>query len=62
MVKRVEYKWVFKTKCDAYGNLECYKARLVVKGFSWKMKIIIETFSPVSLKDFFRIIMALITH
>jgi hypothetical protein len=48
---------------DAYGNVERYKARLVAKGFTQKEGINYhETFSPVSKKDSFRIIMALIAH
>jgi len=34
--KRVDCKWVFKTKHDSHGNLECYKARLVAKRFTQK--------------------------
>jgi len=61
--KRVGCKWVFKTKRDSHGNIERYKARLVAKGFTQKDDIDYkETFSPVSKKDSFRIIMALVAH
>jgi hypothetical protein len=29
----IEYKWIFKKKTDANGNVSVYKARLVTKGF-----------------------------
>ena len=32
--KPVESKWVFKVKTNEYGEVECYKARLVVQGFT----------------------------
>ena len=39
----------FKTKHDSHGNLECYKARLVGKGFTQKDDIDYkEMFSPIS--------------
>jgi len=61
--KRVGCKWVFKTKRDSHGNIKHYKARLVAKGFTQKDDIDYkETFSHVSNKDSFRIIMALIAH
>ena len=61
--KKFGCKWVFKTKCDSKGNIEWYKARFVVKGFTQKEGIDYkETFSPVSSKDSFRIIMALVAH
>ena len=61
--KRVGCKWVFKTKRDSNGNVKRHKARLVTKGFSQKDGIDYkETYSPVSKKDSFRIIMALVAH
>ncbi|KAL6325227.1 hypothetical protein AAG906_023072 [Vitis piasezkii] len=56
-------KWVFKTKRDSSGKIERYKARLVVKGYSQREGIDFkETFSPVSTKDSFRVIMAIVAH
>ena len=52
-----------QTKLDSQGNIERYKARLVAKGFMQREGIDYnETFSPVSYKVSFRIIMALMTH
>ncbi|CAN6447027.1 unnamed protein product [Victoria cruziana] len=62
-VKLIGFKWIFKTKRDSSGNIERYKARLVAKGFTQKEGINYnDTFSPVSTKDSFRIIMALVAH
>lgn len=61
--KPIGCKWIFKTKRDSQGNVERYKARLVAKGFTQKEGIDFkETFSPVSTKDSFRTIMALVAH
>ena len=61
--KLVGCKWVFKTKRDSRGKIERYKARLVVKGYSQKEAIDFkETFSPMSTKDSFRVIMAIVAH
>ena len=61
--KRVDCKWVFKTKRDSQGNVERYKARLVAKGYTQKDGIDYkETFSPFSRKDSLRIVMALVAH
>ena len=56
-------KWVFKTKRDPKCNVERYQVCLVGKGFTQKEGIDYkETFSPISLKDSFRVIMALVGH
>ena len=62
-VKLIGCKWVFKTKRDSQGNIERYKARLVAERFTQKEGIDYKkTFSPVSSKDSFRTIMALVAH
>ena len=61
--KAIGCKWVFKTKRDSLGNIERYKPKLVAKGFTQQEGIdYTETFSPVSKKDSFRVIMALVAH
>ena len=61
--KPIGCKWVYKTKKDSQGRIERFKARFVAKGFTQKEGIdYTETFSPVSSKDSFRIIMALTAH
>ena len=61
--KLIGCKWVFKTKRDSKGNIERYKARLVAKVFTQREGIDYkETFSPVFIKDSFRIIMVLVAH
>jgi Reverse transcriptase (RNA-dependent DNA polymerase) len=62
-VKSIGCKWIFRTKNDSKGNVKRYKARLVTKRFTQKEDIdFTETFSPVSTKDSFRIIMALVAY
>jgi hypothetical protein len=61
--KTIRYKWVYKTKRDSKGNGERYNDRFVDKGFTHREGIDYnETFSPVLMKDSFRIIIALVTH
>ena len=62
-LKPIVCKQIFKTKMDSKGNIERYKAHLVAKGFTQREGISYnETFFPVSSKDSFRIIMALVVH
>ena len=59
--KLVGCKWVFKSKRDSNNQVE--SPRFVTKGFSKKEGIdYIETFSLVSTKDSFRIIMVIMAH
>jgi len=61
--KGVGCKWVLKTKRDSQDNIERYKDLLIAKDFTQKDGIDYkETFSPVSRKYSFRIIMELVAH
>jgi hypothetical protein len=60
--KRVSCKWVYKIKNDFKGKIKMFKTRHVAKGFTKKGIDYIETFSPVSKKDSFRIIMTIVSH
>jgi len=58
--KPIGCKWVFKTKWDSKGNVERYKAHLVIKGFTQRDGIDYkETFFSSFMKNSFRIIMEL---
>lgn len=59
--KPIGCKSIYKTKKDFKGKIEGFKAKLVTKGFTQKEGTNYnETFSLVSSKDAFRIIMALV--
>lgn len=62
-VRSIGCKWVFKTKKDFKSRIDIFKAKLVTKGFTQRKGIDFnETFSPVSTKDSFRIIIALVAY
>jgi histone deacetylase 1/2 len=54
-------RWIFKIKYDANGNIERYKARLVIRGFEQVKHIDFEEiFAPVLRMDALRILLALV--
>ncbi|GAB2282276.1 hypothetical protein Dimus_039532 [Dionaea muscipula] len=62
-MKFIGCKWIIKTKKNSKGNIERYKARLVVKGLTQKEGIDYkETFSPVSSKDSFKTIITWVAY
>ena len=55
--KAIGCKWIFKWKLNAVGQVEKYKARLVVKGFTQREGVdFVETFSPAAKFTSIRII------
>jgi hypothetical protein len=61
--KKVGCKGVYKMKCNSKGKNERFKARLLAKGFTQIERVdYTEIFSPISKKDSFWIVMALVAH
>jgi len=59
--KPVSYKWVFKIKQGANGEVECYKAKLVARGFTQTYEVDYnETFALVIKFTSIRCILALV--
>jgi hypothetical protein len=58
--KSIGVKWVYKTKLNADGEVEKYKARLVAQGFSQQPGIDYnETFAPVARIDTVRMVLTI---
>jgi hypothetical protein len=57
----VSYKWVFKIKRLLNSQINRYKARLVVRGFSQRYEVNYkETFTPIVRMESLRILLAII--
>lgn len=58
--KKIGVKWVYKTKFNENGEVDKYKARLVVKGYSQQYGVdYTEVFAPVARMETIRLVVAL---
>ncbi len=61
--KIIGVKWVYRTKLNANGSVNKYKARLVVKGYCQVFGVdFSETFAPVARLDTIRMLLALVAQ
>ena len=57
--KKVGVKWVYKTKLNENGEVDKYKARLVVKGYAQEYGVdYTEVFAPVARMETVRLVVA----
>jgi hypothetical protein len=62
-IKPIECKWMYKMKRDMDGNVHIHKARLVAKGYRQVQGVDYdETFSPVAMLKYIRIILAIVAY
>lgn len=54
--RKVEVKWVFRTKTDSYGSISKYKARLIVKV---RLKFFELMITQISILDIIRLVLAI---
>ena len=52
-------KWIFKRNISAYGKVEAFKARLVVKGFCQRQAVDYKETSPVVVLKSIRILLTI---
>ncbi|MCO5551519.1 hypothetical protein L7F22_005023 [Adiantum nelumboides] len=61
--KAIGTKWVYKLKCKLDGEIDCYKARLIAKGYAQQKGIDYEeTFAPSCCMTTVHFLCALIAH
>ena len=59
-VKPIRCKWIYKRKRGVDERVETFKARLIAKGFTQKVRIDYEeTFSLVAMLEFIRILLSI---
>ena len=61
--KKVGVKWVYKTKLNENGEVDKYKARLVVKGYAQEYGVdYTEVFAPIARVETIRLVVAFAAH
>ena len=56
----VKCRWLYLPKCDTHGNVTCYHAHLIAKGFSQTAGVDYEeTFTPIARLDSLRLLLLL---